>query len=180
MMPLRDDISLVEGFMYNLLKTIQQNGDPEETDHLRAEAHVDDFIAAMKWVKYLHGRALGLSEQARDQGWKQFLDSVNSIMVHVVRWAYENYPEGLIYAKMRRQRGGSVWDPSVGTDREVFGIYESCRVASQQDWAWAIKAAKELELVTKMLFKHCEQVTGMMHADFMATDMATALEGMSL
>jgi hypothetical protein len=177
MIPLRDDISLVESFIYTVQKTIQQNGDPDETEHLQSEAHVEDFIAAMKWVKYLHGRALLLSDQARNLGWKQFLDNIDGVMIHVVRWAYEKYPEGLIYAKIYRQRGGSVWDPSGGTDVEMLGNYEDDDSnALQQDWTWALKAANELELVTKVLFKHCEQVTGMMRVDFMAT----ALEEMSL
>lgn len=174
------DISLVERFIHSLQKTIQQYGDPDETDHLRAEAHVDDFVAAMKWVKYLNRRAENLSEQAREQGWKQFMDSVDDVLSHVLRWAYDKYPEGLIQAKMYpRKRGGSVWDPSGGTDREMFGPSDDDTTLNQ-DWTWALKAAGELELVTKVLFKHCEQVTGMMHADFMATDIAKALEGMSL
>jgi hypothetical protein len=176
MIPLRDDISLVEGFIYTIQNKIQENGDPDETDHLRAEAHCDDFIAAMKWVKHLHGQALLLSDEARDQGWKQFLANIEGVMHHVVRWAYEKYPEGLIYAKMFRKRGGSVWDPSGGTDVDMFGTHDEDDSSLQQDWTWALKAAMELELVSKVLFKHCQQVTGMMHVDFMAA----ALEGMSL
>lgn len=182
MWPPRDDVSHVQGFILTLQETIQQNGDPDETDHLRAEACVDDFIAAMKWVKYLHGRAQNLSEQARDQGWKQFLHNIEGVMRHVARWAYEKYPEGLLYAKMMpRKRGGTVWDPSGGTDRALFGPFEDDNTTGlQQDWTWALKAAMDLELVTKLLFKHCEEVTGMMRADFEATDMAAALEGISL
>lgn len=176
---LRDDISLVEGFIHTLQKTIQQHGDPDETDHLHAEAHVDDFIAAMKWVKYLQRRGENLSEQARDEGWKRFIDNINGVLHHVVRLAYDKYPEGLILAKIYpRKRGGSVWDPSGGTDPELFGPFENDTL--NQDWTWALKAAGELELVAKLLFKHCEEVTGMMHADFMATDVAKAVEGMSL
>ncbi|PCH00005.1 C4-dicarboxylate transporter/malic acid transport protein [Penicillium occitanis (nom. inval.)] len=178
MTSIRDDISLVEGFIHTLQKTIQQHGDADETDHLRAEAHVDDFIAAMKWVKYLQRRAENLSEQARDEGWKRFIASINGVLRHVVRLAYDKYPEGLILAKMYpRKRGGSVWDPSGGTDPGLFGPFDDDDTLNQ-DWTWALKAAGELELVTKVLFKHCEEVAGMMYADFMATDMATALEGM--
>lgn len=180
MWPPRDDAGLVQGFIYTLQKIIQQNGDPDETDHLRAEAHVGDFIAAMQWVEHLHVRAQCLSEQARDQGWKQFLDNIEGVIVRFARWAQEKYPEGLLYAKMRRQRGGTVWDPSGGTDRAIFGPFEDDTTSLQQDWTWALKAAMELERFTKLLLKYCKEVTGMIHEDLTATDMAAALEEMSL
>ena len=170
MIPVRDDISLVEGFILTIQKTIQENGDPDDTNHLHAESYVEDFLAAMKWVKQLHGHALLLSDEARDQEWKQFLNSINDLVTHVVRWAYENYPEGLIQAKMYRQRGGSVWDPSGITDEEIFEEdEEDSRV--QQDWTWSLKAAMELKHVTKVLFQHCKQVAGMIRMDYMTTEL---------
>jgi hypothetical protein len=57
-----------------------------------------------------------------------------------------------------------------------YGEEDTGSVQAQQDWTWALKAAMELELVVKVVFKHCEQGMGMMHVDFMAA----ALEQMSL
>ncbi|EED13230.1 hypothetical protein TSTA_057250 [Talaromyces stipitatus ATCC 10500] len=140
LLPLREDITLVEGFVRTVLKTLRDHGDPEETEHLTAEANCDNFFAAFKWVQYLHNRASLLSEEARGQQWKQFLANVEGVLRQVARWAFEKYPEGVLSTLMTRyQSGDSNFEMDIDSPDD------------QTDWTWALQAALELEVATEMM-----------------------------
>lgn len=154
MASLQQDRDVADGFIKYTLKVIQANGDPDETEHLMAEESCDHFLTAIQWVMWLQCKSIFLTDGAKAGHWQQFLGEVGNGLRNAIKWAEEKYPEALAFSR------------SCGSVEELQTKLENVQLEDVQvDWTWALNAAKDVNIITRILLELCEQISWIFHPD---------------